>query len=203
MQAMASDTVATALSIVSCSSLEKGPSTRAMPEYTGDGAGPAGGVSADAYPDAGYFLGAEGADNGLDAVVASGAALDANADHAEWQVHVVVDDEEFILRDMPAGGDVVDGLAAEVHEGAGLAEEDSMGFPFNVYPTLGPFERATSAVPFQAVVGGELVCAFEADVMPGADVLGAGIAEADYDEVKGVGGPLFSLEGPHLGVGLA
>ena len=49
-------------------------------EDTGDGAGPAGGVSADAYPDAGYFLGAEGADDGLDAVVTAGAALHADAD---------------------------------------------------------------------------------------------------------------------------
>lgn len=65
-------------------------------------------------------------DDRFEAVVAAGAALLAQADLEERDVHVVGDDEDVLRRDLEIVADGADGLAGEVHVGARLEQHESL-----------------------------------------------------------------------------
>ncbi len=66
-------------------------------------------------------------EDGLHAIVAAGRAAGTDADASEGKGGVIEDGQDTRRRDFVEMGDGGDGLATEVHEAGGLAEDDSAG----------------------------------------------------------------------------
>ena len=63
-------------------------------------------------------------DDGFHAIVAAGAPFFAQAQRAQGQIQLVVDDEDVSGRHFVVVGQWANGAAAVVHEGLGLDEDD-------------------------------------------------------------------------------
>ncbi len=80
--------------------------------------------------DAREFVGAQQFDDRGHALMSGGATAGSDADDAEGEVHFIVDDGQIGGSRTEAGEEVADRVAAVVHEGAGLGENDGPTFDF-------------------------------------------------------------------------
>ncbi len=152
-------------------------------EFSEDVAGHfAGLASTDAELEAREDVVAEVLEDGFNAVVATGGAFFAEAQGAEGEGYVVVDDEHFCERPFVKREDLQDGAAAQVHEGLGLEEDGVRAGELGEVAL--PFGDGLEGGP---AGGGEAVKHHKADVVAGFFILPPRVAEAD-DEGEGHGG---------------
>ncbi len=123
---------------------------------------------------AGKFVFSEVLEDGLDAVVAASGSLFPEAERAEGQGDVVVDDQHLGGRPLVEREDLLDRPPAQIHESLRFEQERA-----------GAGELGEVALPlrdgleFRTGCHGEAVQEHETHVVAGVLVLPAGIAEAD------------------------
>lgn len=127
-------------------------------------------------------------EDGLDAIMATCRAFFAEAEGAERQGHIVVDDEHLLGRPFVEREDLLDGPPAKVHECLGFEQ---------IGAACGDFRQV--ALPFWhgfkigATGGGEAIEDHEADIMAGSFILFSRISKAD-DEGKWHGAKMVRLK---------
>src|SRR5438270_5198948 len=134
------------------------------------------GWAADPDPHSDEAVGLPGVDEVPHPPLAAGAAAAAQAQPAEGEVEVVVDDDDVLRRDPELRGEVASGAATEVHVGRRPGEHHVEA----VDRALADLRRALAALPPEAAAPLELGDGPPADVVPGARVLAAGVAEPDH-----------------------
>jgi hypothetical protein len=133
------------------------------------------GRTADAEADSGEFLGAQMLDDALHALLPARAAVLADAQGSQWEVHVVENDDDLAWRNLVEARQRADRLAAEVHVGLRLGEDHREAIDrTRSHPGLALF-----LVKAQAVRGGQGIHAAEADVVAGGLVSVLRVPQAD------------------------
>ena len=80
----------------------------------------------DTDPDPDEFLIPDMLHNGIDAFMPAGTPAQADADSAQWQVEVVVDDNQVLQLHFEFTDQAADALAAVIHKGLRFGEDDIM-----------------------------------------------------------------------------
>src|ERR1035437_171203 len=132
--------------------------------------------SRDADAHAHEILGAQRIGDGEHALLSGRAAAAFEPQSAERQVDVIVDDDEILGRDAVLAQQVHRRAPREVHVRLRPRGDDVVGLDD---PLANP-GRALAALAPEAAARLQLVEAHPAEVVPGARVLTAGVAEADH-----------------------
>ena len=135
---------------------------------------------ADSHPDPGELLACDGVDDGLDAIVARGAAASTDPYSAKGQVHLVVNYEQVPRRGCETGQQIRDGGAAVVHEGPGLGQYDLVP----VHRAPAQHRRLAPLPEGHLPLAGHVIYAPESHVVTAVDVSSAGVSQAD-DQLHG------------------
>ena len=136
------------------------------------------GTDTDLHP--GEVLASQLLDDGLDAVVAAGGAVLAQAQLAGLQGDVVKEDDDPGGGDLEEGGELQDAPAGEVHIGLGLEQEELAGGGID----LGVEALELQLVDLDTQLFGDAVDGPEAGVVAGLLIFPAGIAQADDEPVS-------------------
>lgn len=123
-------------------------------------------------------VGVEVLEDGFDAVVAACGAFFPEAEGAEGQGDVIIDDEDVFGRPFVKGQDLLQGAAAEVHERLRLQKECPVSG--NLREVALPLRDGLEA---GSGVSGQPVEHHEADIVAGAFILASWIPESD-DELE-------------------
>ena len=138
---------------------------------------------ADADLHAREHIGAEVGDDVLDAVVPAGGALVADAQLAERQRNVVVDNEHMVARDLIEPRRLAHRLAGEVHIGLRHHQQHARPAEFDQLR-----QRAEAqAVAAQALLVNEPLGGHEADVVARVLILLAVVPQTDEQPLRGTG----------------
>src|SRR5690349_7447301 len=125
--------------------------------------------------DTGIVLSFEGSDDGFVADVPARTASAPHLHSAGFDIHVVGDDEDMLRSKTPVSGKRRNRLDAQVHISQWLNQSDGN----IVHPPQTISGSVLALVQLYLIAGGKAVDQVKSDIVPGAGVLAARIAEAD------------------------